>query len=167
MAADPQGSGQVGLGRRAPELLGKLPGRRTGLHHQLFDGPDDVKLPALVPEVPSNLAVNMRAGIGGQGAADGRIEVVDRRDQADVPHLHQVLGRLRTAPISLDAGPDQATVAADQQLARRYPPLAEARQRADDAQQLTVIQLGELTVRPACRSRRRWSRLAGRTCHGA
>src|SRR5712671_503510 len=109
----------------------------------------------------------MRAGIGGQGAANGRIEVVDRRDQADVPHLHQILSRLRTARISLDAGPDQATVTADQQLARRYPPLAEARQRAGDAQQLTVIQVGELTVRPAFQSRWRWSRLAGRTYHGA
>jgi hypothetical protein len=58
-------------------------------------------------------------------------------------------------------------VAADQQLARRYPPLAEARQRAGDVQQLIVIQLGELTVHPACRSRWRWSLLAGRTCHGA
>ena len=167
MAANPQESGQIELGRRATELLGQLPCRRTGLQHELFDRPDNVKLPALVPEVPSNLAVNMRAGIGGQGTADGRIEVVDRRDQADVPDLHQVLSRLRTAPISLDTGPDQATVAADKQLARRYPPLAEARQRADDAQQLTVIQLGELTVYPACRSRRRWSRLTGRTRHGA
>src|SRR6476646_2594348 len=167
MPADPQGSGQVGLARGAPELLSQLPGRRTGLHRELFDRPHDVKLPALVPEVPSNLAVNTRAGIGGQGAADGRIEVVDRRDQADVPHLHQVLSRLSTAPISLDAGPDQAAVAADQQLARRYPPLAKAWQRAGDVQQLTVIEVGELTVHPACRSRWRRSRLAGRTCHGA
>ena len=77
------------------------------------------------------------------------------------------LAEMTFQPTSLDAGPDQATVAADQQLARRYPPLAEARQRADDVQQLTVIQVGELTVHPARRNRRRWSRLAGRTCHGA
>ena len=97
-------------------------------HGQVFDGPGDVNLPALVPEVPSDLAVNVRASISRQGAANGRIEVVNRRDQATVAHLHQVLSRLRTTPISLDAGPDQATVAADQQLARRYAPLADARQ---------------------------------------
>ena len=55
----------------------------------LLDGPDDVNLPTLVSEVPFDLAVNMRAGISGQGAADGRIEVVDRRDQADVSHLRR------------------------------------------------------------------------------
>src|SRR5580700_6001673 len=61
MAADSERSGQVGLGRYAPELLGQLPGRRTGLHHQFLDGPHDVNMPALVPEVPFDLAVNVRA----------------------------------------------------------------------------------------------------------
>src|SRR5208282_3330891 len=114
MTADPQGSGQVGLSWHAPQLLGQLPGRRPGLHGQVLDGPGDVNLPAFVPEVPFDLAGNMRVSIGGQGAANGRVEVVDRRDQANVAHLHQVFSRLRAVPISLDAGPDQVTVAAYQ-----------------------------------------------------
>jgi len=87
--------------------------------------------------------------------------------EADVPHLHQVFSRLRAAVISLYAGPDQVAVAADQQLARRHPPLAKARQRTGNGQQLTVIQLGKLLTRPAWRSGRYRYRLVGNTYHGA
>src|ERR1700678_2803861 len=138
MAADPQGSDQVGLGWHAPEFLGQLPGRRPGSHSQVLDGPGDVNLPALVPEVALDLAGNVRVSIGRQRAANGRVEVVDRRDQANIAHLHQVFSRLRAVPIALDAGPDQVTVPANEHIARRYPPLAEAGERAHDAQQLTV-----------------------------
>jgi hypothetical protein len=45
--------------------------------------------------------------------------------------------------------------------------LAEARQRAGNAQQLRIIKVGKLLACLACRSRRRRYRLAARTYHGA
>jgi len=77
------------------------------------------------------------------------------------------LAEMTFQPTSLDAGPDQPAVAADQQLARRYPALAEARQRTGYAKQLTVVQLGKLLTRPAWRSGRYRYRLVGNTYHGA
>jgi hypothetical protein len=99
-------------------------------------------LPALVAEVPLELAADARQRVRGQASAGGRIEVADRLQQADVPHLHQVFRRLRAAQVPSHAGPDQALVAGDQQLARRRPPLAGLRQQPDDAQQRPVIQSG-------------------------
>ena len=151
VAADPQVPRQVRLGRSAAELLGQLPGRRADFHGQLLDRALDIKLPARVPEMALDLAGDAGLGIGGQAAAEGRIEVVDRLHQADIPHLHQVLSRLRTAPVSLHAGPDQAAVTAHQQLACRIVPLAGQRQRGDDGQQFPVIQPGQAQAHRGCR----------------
>src|SRR5580704_17163126 len=96
-------------------------------------------LPALVTEVPLELAGNAWLCVGGQAAAESRIEVVDRLQQADVTHLHQILGWLGAVPVPLDAQPHQAAMTADQQFARRSAPLARPRQRPEDSQQLVVL----------------------------
>jgi hypothetical protein len=46
------------------------------------------------------------------------LEVADRLQQADIPHLHQFLSRYRAAQVGWHAGPDQALVTGDEQLAR-------------------------------------------------
>ena len=144
VGADPQVPGQVGFGRGPAQVLGQLPGRLADLEHQLLHGARDVDLPPLVAEVPLDLAADARPRVGGQAAADGRVEVADRLQQADIPHLHQVLRRLRAVQVPPHAGPDQPAVAGHEQLARRRPPLAGRRQRPDDAQQRPVIQPGQV-----------------------
>jgi hypothetical protein len=114
--ADSQMPGEVGVGGGTAEFLGELEGLLAGLQDQFLQGPVDMDLPALVTEVPLDLAGDARLSLGGQGAAEGRVEVVDGLQQADVAHLHQVLGRLGAAPVSLHAQPDQAPVTAGQQL---------------------------------------------------
>jgi hypothetical protein len=90
-------------------------------------------LPALVAEMPLDLAADARPRVRGQAVTDGRIELADRLQQADIPHLHQVLRRLRAAQVRSYTEPDQALVAGDQQFARRRPPLAGLPERPDDA----------------------------------
>src|SRR6185437_9830097 len=102
----------------------------------------DTDLPAFVAEMPLELAADARLRVRGQASADGRIEVADRLQQADITHLHQVLRRLRAVHVPSHTGPDEALVAGDQQLARRLPPLAGLRQPPDDAEQRPVIQSG-------------------------
>ena len=157
--------GQVGLGRGAAQPLGQLPGRLADLQHQLLHRALDVHLPPLVAEVPLELAADARPRVRGQAAADGRVEVADRLQQADVPHLHQVLRRLRAAQVPPHARPDQPAVAGHEQLARRRPPLAGQRQRPDDAQQRPVIQPGQVLIKnPAWRGGRTRTEIAGRYC---
>jgi hypothetical protein len=108
-------------------------------------------LPALVAEVPLELAADARLRVRDQAGADGPIEVADRLHQADIPHLYQVLCRLGVAQVRSHAGPDQALVAGDKQIARRHPPLAGPRRRLHDAQQRPVIQPGQVLNRPVRR----------------
>jgi len=63
------------------------------------------------------------------------------------PRALQVLRRLRAAQIRSYAEPDQALVASDQQLARRYPPFDGLWQQPDDAQQRPVIQSGQVFLK--------------------
>src|ERR1035437_5664646 len=85
--AGPEVAGQVGFGWRPAQILGQLPGRRPDLENQILHRALDMELPALVAEVPLDLAADARLRVRGQTAAKGRIEVVDRLHQADVPHL--------------------------------------------------------------------------------
>jgi hypothetical protein len=108
--------------------------------------PVDVQRPALVAEVPLSLAADAGPRVGGQAGPGGgdRIEVADRLQQAEVPDLHQVLGRHRAAPVRPNARPDQALVTGDEQLARGRTPLTGRRQRPDQGQQCQVIEPGQV-----------------------
>jgi hypothetical protein len=76
-----------------------------------------VHLPPLVAEVPLDLAADARQGVGGQAAAVGGIVVVDRLEQADVAHLHQVLDRLGAAAVLAHARAHELLVPLDKELA--------------------------------------------------
>jgi hypothetical protein len=99
-----------------------------------------VDLPALVPEVPLDLADHARVGVRGQVAAEVRIEVVDRLEQADVADLHEFFRGLRAGLVLPDAGPHQPLVAADQGLAGPGPQGVPARPGADQPEQILVIE---------------------------
>src|SRR5215469_5185444 len=100
-------------------------------------------LPALVTEMPLDLTADTRLRVGGQAAADRRIEVVDRLEQPDVPNLHQFFGRLRAVPVSQHAGLDQRLVSLDEDRAGRFPGPAALRLRSDQGQQLGVRTFSE------------------------
>src|SRR3981081_4753854 len=105
-------------------------------------------LPAVVPEVSPDLANNARLGVGAQAGADRRVEVIDGLEQTHVADLHQVLPRLRTALVSLYAGPDQRLVPLQKQLAGRVPDLTAARQRPDHVHELKAAAARKRARRP-------------------
>ena len=161
--------GHLGVGWRAAQILGQLAGRLAGFQYQFLHGPRDVDRPALVPEVPLDLAADAHLRVGGQVAADRGIETADRLHQPDITHLHQILDRLGTLPVPLHARAHQVAVTSDQQLTRRSARSAGPRQRPHHAQQLPVIQASQIAEPPAARNGRNLLALPRRygrlTCH--
>ena len=144
-SADAQVLGQLGVAwASGPSCWVRSARGLADLQPQLLRRALDVHLPALVAEVPLDLAGDARLGVGGQAAADGRVEVVDGLQQADVADLHQLLGRLRAVPVPLGAGPDQRSVTADQHLAGGVALCAAPRQRLDQLHQFRVAEVGGL-----------------------
>ncbi len=131
-------AGQFGVAGQAAELLSELADPLAELEQPFLQRPLHVHLPALVPEVPLDLAGDARLGVRGQAPADLRVEVVDGLEQAHVPHLHKVLGGLRAAPVAVRTGPDQGPVPADQHLTGSRPLGAAPRLRPDHAEQFVV-----------------------------
>jgi hypothetical protein len=129
-------------------LLGERVAGRAHLEEQFLGGPADVYLPALVPEVPLDLAGDARLGIGRQARAEHRVEVVDRLEQSDVPDLHQVLGRFRAVGVPADTRPDELCIPAHQDVARRRAVAAAHRQRPHRLEQFQIVQTVQ-RLRPA------------------
>src|SRR5690349_1820965 len=102
---------------RAPaELLSELADPLTHFQQPFLNRPLDMDLPPLVAEVPLDLAGDAGLRVSGQAAADTRVEVVDRLEQAHVADLHQVLVWLGAAPVTVGARADQAAVPPHQHL---------------------------------------------------
>jgi hypothetical protein len=66
---DPQQAGQLVVGGRAAAFLGQLPADRADLEQQFLERAADVDLPALVPEVPLDLAADTRRGVSRQAVS--------------------------------------------------------------------------------------------------
>jgi len=144
-----RGSSSPRMSARLPgsgpgELLGQLGAGPAQLQPQFLGGPLDVHVPPLVPEVPFDLAGDAGLRVGGEVAAEGRVEVVDGLEQADVTDLHQLLGRLGAVPVPLGAGSDQRLIPADELLAGRVPLLAVPRQRLDQLHEFRVTHVGAI-----------------------
>src|SRR5262249_36428071 len=142
VAADAQVLGQLVVLGRPGELLRQLGAGPAQLQPQLLGGALDVHVPPLVPEVPLDLARDAGLGVGGEVAAEGRVEVVDGLEQTDVADLHQLFWGLGAVPVALGARPDQRFVPADEFLARGVPLLAVPRQRLDQLHELRVSYIG-------------------------
>src|SRR6266700_350219 len=146
--AHTQPFGQFGFLRRPAELLSEFLGGLTQLEQELLGGPADVDLPPLVPEVPLDLAADAGLRVGGEAVADLGVVVVYRLEQADVPDLHEILGRFGAAAVLPDARADQLLVAVHEDLADGGAQLAVLRQRPDLAKQGVIGQLLQLRAVP-------------------
>src|SRR5215472_15889482 len=144
VVADPQVLRQFVVLGGTGELVGQLGAGPAQLKPQLLSGALDVYVPPLVPEVPLDLPGDARLGVGGQVAAEGWVEVVDRLEQADVADLHQFLWRLRAVPVSLCARPDQRLVTSDELFASIAALLTVSRQRLNQLHQFGVAEAGGL-----------------------
>ena len=78
---------------------------------------------AVIPEVPPDLPHDHGHAIGGEAHVQIRVEVVDGLDEADAPHLEQVVRVLPPVGKALDHREDQPQVARDQFLPGLHVPL--------------------------------------------
>ena len=76
-------------------------------HGELLQPPRHVHGPRPVPEVPPDLADDRRHRVRRQLHALLELEAVDRLDEPDRSHLHQVLGRLAAARVAVREGADE------------------------------------------------------------
>ena len=113
-----RGVGDLADRRRPPELLGQLAHHRAEPEVQLLDPPGNPDRPPLVAEVALQLAHDRRGGVGGELEAPLGVEPVDRLEQAEGGHLHEVVEGL--APVGEPAGEvlGQAHVGGDQLVAQ-------------------------------------------------
>lgn len=101
--------------------LGELAGRGGQRQPQLLQPARHPHRPALVPEVPLDLAHDGRGGIGGELHPALVVEPVHRLDQADGGHLGQVVQRLTAVAEPPGQVLDQRDVHPDQPVAQLHP----------------------------------------------
>src|SRR4029450_6009306 len=89
--------GELGHGRRAPELCGELVEHARESNGQLLEAARDVHRPRLVPEVSADLADDRRHGVARELDAPFDVEAVDGLDETESTDLHEVLERLPPA----------------------------------------------------------------------
>jgi len=87
--------------RRIPaELLGQRLGRIVDPHGQLLEATGQAHVPDVVAKVATQLAQDRRHRVGRERPAAGRVEPVDRLDQADACDLNEVVEGLGLAPVA-------------------------------------------------------------------
>ena len=97
----------------------ELLGGRAERQPQLLQPARDPDRPALVPEVPLDLADDRRGGVRGELDAAVEVEAVDRLDQADRADLDEVVERLAAAGEPAGEVLDERQVQPDQLVPRR------------------------------------------------
>src|SRR5439155_15820888 len=105
-------------GGGALEVLGQLGDDRPEAEVQLLQTTRHAHRPALVPEVPLQLADDGWRGVGGELDLAIGVEPVDRLDQADRGDLDQVVQRLAAAGEPPGQVFDQAEMSLDQLLSQ-------------------------------------------------
>jgi len=113
----------VTLPIKFPLLLAQEP--LTGLQDLIGSVPHTPADPqgAVVPEIAADLPHDHGHAIGGEAHVQIRVEVVDGLDEADAPHLEQVVRVLPPVGKALDHREDQPQVARDQFLPGLHVPL--------------------------------------------
>ncbi len=126
--------------RHPPQPLRQHPRRLPHRQHQFLHRPFHPHLPPLIAEMPLNLPADRRLRIRRQRTPHLGIKIIDRLHQPHIPHLHQILRRLRTPQIPPHTRPDQTPVPPHQNLTCRCPPLVPHRQRPHHTQQRRIRQ---------------------------
>src|SRR4051812_34803992 len=104
--------------RRASELDRELLDEARQLHVQLLEPARHPHRPALVAEVPLDLADDVRRRVGRQLDAAVEVEAVDRLDQADGADLDEILELLAAVRVAPGERAHERHVLLDQLLAR-------------------------------------------------
>src|SRR6266516_1546259 len=110
--------GQLGDGRRATQLNRQLLDQTGELDVQLLQAARHADGPALVAEVPLDLADDVRRRVRRQLDAAVDVEAVDRLDQPDRPDLDEVLELLAAVRVAACERAYERHVLLDQLLAR-------------------------------------------------
>ena len=121
LLGQPEVGGELGDRGGAAVLLGQLAGGLGQQQLELLQPARDPDRPALVAEVPLDLADDRRGRVGRELDPALEVEPVDRLDQPDRRHLDQVVERL--AAVAEPAGEvlDQRQVHLDQLVAGPWP----------------------------------------------
>src|SRR6266536_1146755 len=114
---DARGLRQLGDRRRAAELHGQLLDQPRELHVQLLQPARHAHRPALVAEVPLDLADDVRRRIRRQLDAAAQVEAVNRLDQADRADLDEILELLAAVRVPARKRAHERHVLLDQLLA--------------------------------------------------
>src|SRR5205814_2126874 len=113
-----RGLRQLADRRRTAELYGQLFHQAGQLHVELLQAARNAHRPALVPEVPLDLADDVRGRVRRQLDAAVEIEAVDRLDQPDRADLDQILELLPAIRVPTRERAHERHVLLDQLLAR-------------------------------------------------
>ena len=109
---------ELGDRRRALELHGQLLEEMREPHVQLLQAARHADRPALVAEVPLDLADDVRRRVRRQLDAAVDVEAVDRLDEADAADLDEILELLAAIGVAAGERADERQVLLDQLLAR-------------------------------------------------
>src|SRR5207253_2154394 len=115
---DPGGLRELRNRRGAGELHGELLDEPRELDVELLQSTRHAHRPALVAEVPLDLADDVRRRVRRQLDAALEVETVDRLDQADGSDLDQILELLAAVRIAPREGANERHVLLDQLLPR-------------------------------------------------
>src|SRR5947207_8776423 len=152
--------------RRAAELHRQLLDETRQLDVQLLQAARNAHRPALVAEVPFDLADDVRRGVRRQLDAAVEVEAVDRLDQADGADLDEILELLAAVRITARERADEGHVLLDQLLPRRevallvvaaeegLVALLRRHQRAPSGATTCLVSVTQSPPSPSCRSTR-------------
>src|SRR5215468_3362943 len=129
------------------ECLGQLGGGIAYREPSFLERALDMHLPALIPEVPLDLAADARQGVTRKAGASSGIVVVDGLDQPDVSDLQQVLVRFWAVLEPPDTGPDQWPVPVHEHFTGRFPDRVFARKGLNEVEQARIVALLEFAGR--------------------
>src|SRR5215212_5314907 len=118
LGADPQRVRDLGRRWGAALAPGQLLHGVVDLHHALLHPARHVHGPAVVAEVALELAQHRRHRVRGERRLARRVEAVDRLDEAEGRHLHEVVERLVGAAVAPGHPAGEREKALDEPLAR-------------------------------------------------
>jgi len=140
---DAQPLSELVVGWQPVQLMGQILDGIAHLEQQFLQRAGHLDLPALVTEMPLELAADAGHRVRRQPVPERRVVVADGLEQPEVADLHQVVGRLRAVPELSHARPHQRREPPHQHLTSGGPLGALARMPPAASQQVAVRKLLE------------------------